>query len=146
MCEDKSGNLWIGTANGLNVYLYEKDRFVVFRHMPENERSIISNNINAIISDKNGNIWIGTDKGADKLSVSGQSEIIEKIQHYHSGNQSGSLSGENVLSIYEDPEGRIWMGTDNGLNLLDEQHIAFMHYLHNPQDPGTRGDREICGS
>ena len=143
MCEDKSGNLWIGTANGLNVYLYEKDRFVVFRHMPENERSIISNNINAIISDKNGNIWIGTDKGADKLSVSGQSDIIEKIQHYPSGNQSGSLSGANVLSIYEDPEGRIWMGTDNGLNLLDEQHIAFMHYLNNPQDPNTLPENTI---
>ncbi|HJX70505.1 MAG TPA: two-component regulator propeller domain-containing protein [Bacteroidales bacterium] len=143
MCEDKSGNLWIGTASGLNVYLCEEDKFIVFRHQPVNQQTIISNRINAIITDRNGDIWIGTDHGADKFSISEKGDIVGEIRHYQSGNQPGSLSGENVLSVYEDPQGNIWIGTDNGLNLLDAQQIAFMHYLNNPRDPYSLPENTI---
>ncbi|MBN2213794.1 MAG: response regulator [Bacteroidales bacterium] len=143
ICEDKSGNLWIGTANGLNTYLYEQDRFVVYRHQPDNKQTIISNRINTIISDRNGDIWIGTDHGADKLKISEQGDKIEEIRHYTAGKQPGSLSGENVMSVYEDSKGNIWIGTDNGLNLLDAQQIAFMHYLNNPWDPNSLPDNTV---
>jgi ligand-binding sensor domain-containing protein/signal transduction histidine kinase/DNA-binding response OmpR family regulator len=143
MCEDHYGNLWIGTANGLNAYLYEEDKFIVFRHQPENDQTIVSNRINAIITDRNGKIWIGTDHGADKIIISGQGNVIEDIQHYRSGNQPDGLSGENVLSVYEDPEGNIWIGTDNGLNLFDIQKNAFTHYLNNPQAPGTLPENTV---
>jgi ligand-binding sensor domain-containing protein len=143
MCEDRSGNLWIGTASGLNVYLYEEDRFIVYRHQPDNKQTIISNRINSIIADKNGDIWIGTDLGADKFSISEKGEINGEIRHYQSGSHPGSLSGNNVTCVYEDPQGNIWIGTDNGLNLLDVQQIAFMHYLNNPRDPNSLPDNQV---
>jgi ligand-binding sensor domain-containing protein len=46
-----------------------------------------------------------------------------------------SLSQNNVLSIIEDKQGRLWIGTDGGLNYFDRKQGEFVRYQNNPQDP-----------
>jgi signal transduction histidine kinase/ligand-binding sensor domain-containing protein/CheY-like chemotaxis protein len=142
-CEDHFGNLWIGTANGLNVYLYDEDRFITYKHSPENEKSIIADRINAIITDKNGDVWIGTNNGADKLHVSGKSGTFDNVQHYKPQAESGYLTGNNVLSLYEDPEGNIWFGTNNGLNFLDIKKNTFTYFQNILNDLASLPGNEI---
>ena len=59
----KSKNLWIGTQNGLNRYIPEKDAFERIPFDPKNPNSISDKIIlsKTIAQDQLGRIWIGTD-------------------------------------------------------------------------------------
>jgi hypothetical protein len=61
--EDRTGNLWVGTQNGLNRYDKEQQRFQQFLHVPDDSASLDSSNIFSIYADRQGVLWVGTDKG-----------------------------------------------------------------------------------
>ncbi len=132
MCEDLYKNIWIGTGSGLNVYIYDEDRFVTYKHHPGNDTSIISDRINAVMRDKNGDIWIGTDKGVDKIKVEDRTGKIKQITHDHGKLNFGSYSGSNVLSLLEDKQGNIWVGTDNGVYFYNRTKKTITHYEDQP--------------
>ena len=57
--KDNSGNLWIGTARGLNVFDYETHTFIsAGRNTIEKQASVI-----AITEDKKHNLWIPSSEG-----------------------------------------------------------------------------------
>ena len=61
IAQDKTGNIWIATQNGLNKYNgYE---FTVYQSVETDSTSIGSNYIRALKITDNDHIWIGTDKG-----------------------------------------------------------------------------------
>lgn len=67
IAQDKEGNLWFATHNGLNKYNgYE---FTVYQHKEQDPHSIGSDIIRACTADKQGRIWIGTDKGLSLYDV-----------------------------------------------------------------------------
>jgi ligand-binding sensor domain-containing protein/signal transduction histidine kinase/DNA-binding response OmpR family regulator len=143
LCEDKFGNIWIGTGGGLNIFVHEADKFIEYKNKPGDHQKIISNRINAIISDRHGDIWIGTDKGADKIKIDNKSGDIKEVYHFISSNQPGDLSGNNVLTIYEDRNDNIWIGTDNGLNLYNRESNIFKVFQNQPQNPYTLAENTI---
>ncbi len=143
LCEDKFGNIWIGTGGGLNIFIYEEGKFKVYQNKPGDSQKIISNRINAIISDRNGDIWIGTDKGADKIKIDNKLGEIKEVYHFISGNQQGDLSDNNVLTIYEDRNGNIWIGTDNGLNLYNRESNIFKVFQNQPQNVNSLAENSV---
>ena len=62
--QDKLGQVWIGTRDGLNKY--DGVEFKVYRHQKENENSISNNGILCIEEDKDGFIWVGTSFGLNR--------------------------------------------------------------------------------
>jgi ligand-binding sensor domain-containing protein len=67
--EDREGNLWIGTINGLSLYDRKLDRFIVYLNDTSNTVSF-SNTIQGIYQDRKGTLWIGTRNGLDRLDRS----------------------------------------------------------------------------
>lgn len=59
--QDKKGFMWFGTRDGLNRF--DGYSFKIFRHDPNNKKSLGSNYISSIYEDFNGKLWIGTTKG-----------------------------------------------------------------------------------
>lgn len=59
--QDKSGNLWFATYNGLNKY--DGYSFTVYQHNEKDSYSIGSDIIRTLFTDSDGNIWIGTYEG-----------------------------------------------------------------------------------
>lgn len=58
--QDKTGYLWIATADGLNRY--DGYEFVVYRNTPDN-RSIASNFVKKMCLDRDGRLWISFAQG-----------------------------------------------------------------------------------
>jgi ligand-binding sensor domain-containing protein len=59
--QDKQGNMWFATYNGLNKYNgYD---FTVYQHDEHNPHSISNDIIRSCTADRLGKIWIGTDSG-----------------------------------------------------------------------------------
>ncbi|MCG8580827.1 MAG: ATP-binding protein [Bacteroidales bacterium] len=59
ICRDKDGNLWFGTARGLNKFDINKEYFTSYTM----ERGLPHNSICGVLSDESGNIWLYTQRG-----------------------------------------------------------------------------------
>jgi signal transduction histidine kinase/ligand-binding sensor domain-containing protein len=145
----RDGDLWIGTADGLDRFDRVAGTFTHYRYDPENPVSLSSANVRSILQDQQGNLWVGTFGGLNKLAV-GESESADAASaafiHYgHDPENAHSLSDNRVTSIVEDGDGRLWVGTLDGLNLLapgsgqDSEQAHFTHFRHDPIDPHSLG-------
>ena len=145
ICEDKLGNIWIGTTNG--VHIFNGDHFT---HLSGSEM-LGAAPIWCIFKDNEHNLWIGTAEnglikydGHNFISYSfdttlDKSTIFSIFQDSQNALWIGSktsglfrldntqftqfstdngLSNNTVWSIQEDRKNRIWVTTENGLNLL----------------------------
>ena len=111
--QDSSGFLWFGTFDGLNRY--DGYNFKIFRHDPEDNRSISNNNIYPVIEDNRGILWIGTLWGG----LNKYDPITDTFTHYkHEPGNPESISNNSVLALVEDNDGNLWVGTEQGLRWI----------------------------
>ncbi|KQS26982.1 hybrid sensor histidine kinase/response regulator [Dyadobacter sp. Leaf189] len=129
---DKRGFMWFGTQDGLNMY--DGYRFTVYRHDPQNPKSIPHSYITALFEDNKGKLWIGTNDGG--LSIYNY-QLDSFTNFSHDPGNAGSLANNKVTSIAQDPSGRIWIGTADGLSFYDSVKKRFSHYRHKPTDPNS---------
>ncbi|UCH64928.1 MAG: hypothetical protein JSW63_09965, partial [Ignavibacterium sp.] len=124
--QDRLGYLWLGTRNGL--VKYDGYTMKVYQPIPNDSTSISSRATRVLYEDRSGNLWIGaswqTEGGLNLFN-----RATETFTRYvHNPNDSNSLNSNPVNSIYEDKEGRLWIGTNKGLNLFDPKSNGFFHY------------------
>ncbi len=119
---DKSGRCWV--INQGNVLIYDLlNNTIQHKYIP-------STIVSCVGEDLKGNIWIGSVRGVIVLDRDGKllGTAINKQ------GASTSLSSNNVLSIYCDKAGLIWIGTsEGGLNLYNPLQDVFM-ICRNEQD------------
>ena len=94
--------LWIGTSGGL--VRFDGARFVVFDR--DNTPEIHENSVFTLACAQDGSLWLGTDGGG--------------LVHYKDGafrhySRSDGLMNDFVRTVYVDPKGVLWAGTDDGL-------------------------------
>ncbi|WP_419591479.1 two-component regulator propeller domain-containing protein, partial [Thiolapillus sp.] len=61
--EDVWGNVWIGSNNGLNLYLDADDKIITLADFRKRPSGVHDHSIQILYSDSNQNIWIGTSVG-----------------------------------------------------------------------------------
>jgi len=103
----KNGDLWAGTAGGIDIYSASGGPTRHLCNIAGNEQSLSNDNINAIYEDQKGYVWIGTREGLNCVDpVSG------RIRRYTTQN---GLPDNTVLTILEDKRHHLWMSTPSGL-------------------------------
>lgn len=112
---DKAGLLW----------LIERDQVFIYDRSEKSSltKKIPTGNYHCISEDTKGNIWIGGDHGLLVLDKKGN--VIANAV-----NKPGaitSLNSNNVLSIYCDRTGSMWVGTsESGVNIYNPFQDVFM--------------------
>ncbi len=124
--EDNSGILWIGTREGLNKFDPVTRKFKRYLHSPVDPVSISHNFIySAILKDSRGNLWVGTyGGGLNRMDT----EKGTFTRYTFSPDEPDGLSDNIVFSVYEDKQGMLWIGTNNGLNRLDPSTGIFVRF------------------
>lgn len=80
----------------------------------------VSGNVYCVYQDINGYIWIGSKSGVAKY------DGLHFI--YHNKQDSIlTLTDNYVQSIVEDTKGRLWLGTRNGLNIINKDRLGVKH-------------------
>ena len=106
--------LWVGTYNGgLNRIDIEENTSISYRHNTLDDTSIGAVGITSILRTTDDELLIGTYGGG--LNVYQEDTGTFKRLTNNLADQS-SLSNNNVLALYQDSLGMIWVGTENGLN------------------------------
>ncbi|MEI6613451.1 MAG: two-component regulator propeller domain-containing protein [Chrysiogenales bacterium] len=102
IAQDRSGYLWLGTAEGL--VRFDGMNFVIFNR--SNTTEFQDYFINNLYVDRLGILWIGTLRGK-MLSL--EKGVFKS--HFF----SGIISGMSNCCILEDGQGGLWVGTYDGL-------------------------------
>jgi ligand-binding sensor domain-containing protein/AraC-like DNA-binding protein/signal transduction histidine kinase len=116
--QDGERTLYIGSSGGglLKLTLDSKGKSViqVKQYLNNKRKNTIESNIVYSIVNDGEYLWIGTRGG-------GLERFNKKAQTFttfYNNPNSNSLSSNDVISLLKDRNGRIWVGTTQGLNLM----------------------------
>jgi signal transduction histidine kinase/ligand-binding sensor domain-containing protein len=149
---DPAGRLWIGTdGGGLNMLVEAgrpEERFIHYRHDPDDPHSLSHDGVAAVYAGASGRLWVGTSMGGlNELVASAPGSPAAGAHFVHHRNDPlnpHSLSDDNVTALYGDASGVLWIGTAiAGLNKLDGKARRFAHYRHDPADPYSLGSNTV---
>lgn len=112
LCSDQSGNLWIATNGGLQVY---NPKMNTFSSYTRENGMLNTNNITSLFYGKNNNLLIGTGEGLVILNLSNRKKTVL------TGNTTNlsAFTNNYITQVHEDSRGLIWIGTREGLNILN---------------------------
>jgi PAS domain S-box-containing protein len=138
--QDPKGFIWLATFNGL--HRYDGYKCTVYRHNPDDNKSISSNDVTCLCLDSQGILWVGTyDKGLNLFH-----RETETFTHYkNSENDLQSLSHDGVNVICEDQNGYLWIGTlEGGLNRFDKKTGKFQRFQHDPNNQHSLSNNNVA--
>jgi ligand-binding sensor domain-containing protein/two-component sensor histidine kinase len=144
ICEDKEGNLLIGTwGGGLNLYDRELDGFIHFNHESENENGLPSDFIRKLYTTSKGEVWIGSWNGLSCVKNIVR-EDIHLQNYFHDPKDINSISSNKITSIVQDHSECIWVGTlGGGLNRLNMKSESWSRYRHSKDIPGSLSSDDV---
>ncbi|WP_153796305.1 hybrid sensor histidine kinase/response regulator transcription factor [Foetidibacter luteolus] len=124
LCYDREGKLWIGTYLG-GLDCFDGKTFTHYKHNANDPASLADNRVWHILEDGENALWIGTmSKGLDKFD-----KRTNKFYHYPATPGTAYPLHSNYVSVIKkDTQGNLWMGTANGIEVLDETQNKFTHY------------------
>lgn len=136
LAEDTEGNIWIGTLGaGLNIYHPQQK---VFERIRQGEKGLPSDFINCLYKGIDGTMWIGTMNGG----LCRWQKDACAFTTYQAGGE-GSLKDNIVRAICQTAPGKLYVGTEKGLNMLDIAASTFTAYTHQSNDPFSISDNAV---
>ncbi|MBW2937816.1 response regulator [Aureisphaera sp. CAU 1614] len=131
LATSKEKRLWVGTfGSGLFYKFPDTEILHIVKHpnLPE------TLNIQDLLIDQYNNLWIAT--YGDGVYV--YDFTNEKVKHFLVNNKNAfGISYDDVLSLYMDYTGTIWLGTDGGGLSYYDEHLFKFQVITNSQTPNN---------
>lgn len=122
---DDQGNLWLGNENGLYRFNISTNLF------SESYISYRTKIVNLYFDKKHG-LWIGSDGNGLLQLRPGATTATSFV----SASGRSLINSNAVYAIYEDTDGRKWIGTlRGGINMIESKTSSFTQVTYNP--PGN---------
>ena len=135
VARDKSGNLWIGTASGLEMLPPGAAKFL---HLTPRDGATPSNNITSLSAGPDGLVWAGAMAGLQAWRVDG---ATPKRLPPAVSQPFGDL---RVNVLMHDSDGTLWVGTqEDGLKRRDPASGEFHSYRWDSLNRHGIGDNQI---
>jgi len=128
--EDKKGDLWFATGNGLNRLKKseinkKKPKFELFKNNPNDKNSISHNYILSLYENKKGDLWIGTLGGGLNKYLPNKDNSSGKFISF---SESDGLPNNVIKGILEDNSENLWVSTNQGLSKFNPENKTFRNY------------------
>ncbi len=117
--EDEQQVIWVATAGGgLNRFDANTETFRAYTEA----HGLPSNVIYGVMQDSQGNLWISTNSGISRFDLSAST-----FRNFNLNDGLGSMEF-NIGSFAEAPNGDMFFGTTNGLNIFRPEQIEDSSY------------------
>lgn len=133
---DKSGKIWIGTVNGINVLTPPNTSYKLsdFNQMIGKDQH--GTKIYSILPEGNNALWLGTFTGLYKASLSNNS--------FQSWNKDSKMLKNDFVSSLLLRNDELWVGTlGGGINILNKQTGKFSYIDVNKESESSLSDNQI---
>jgi len=130
---DHAGKLWVASKeNKLYVYNPElNSRVCLSPDGRVNPQAVWPSTVYCIFQDSHQNIWLGTRGSGIYQFIPTDHPEVYRVVHSSHNNDPFSLSNNNVYSIFEDKQQRIWAATlGGGLNLVEQKDNGSLQFIH----------------
>lgn len=118
-----NGKLWITTYwKGVELFDPETGRFVHFDK--DRVQGLPDNQLWCVLDLGNGNLLVGHVKSG--LSIIDTQHLTAR-NFKHNAKDIYSISGNEVICLYRDKKGTIWIGTNVGIDIYDPLSQRFLH-------------------
>ena len=107
--KDTHGNLWMGTAKGMEIFDKTKNKFTQYASASR-PNSLSHPLVTDILEDRRGLIWVGTKNGLNVFD--------KKTKSFKRFFSSDGLPDNLISNIIEDKQGDLWVSTVKGLSRL----------------------------
>jgi signal transduction histidine kinase/DNA-binding response OmpR family regulator len=141
LVEAKNGDIWIATSSGLDVLEKKTGDFSrhYFHNNAEPLTSLSNDNTIAITEDSRGLIWVTTREGLDYY------DPVNRV--FTTLRKEDGLPDNIIVSIVEDRQHNLWVGTPNGLCHIivdkDKQSGKLTFQFRNYNEPDGLQGREF---
>jgi signal transduction histidine kinase/ligand-binding sensor domain-containing protein len=133
---ERNGVVWVGFFPRTMDRLDRKTGKITHYFPSGHDEDALSEgaNVDDIYKDAAGYLWVGGGgAGLDRLD-----ERTGRFKHYrHKANDPHSLISDNVLGIYGDRNGHIWVAQQYGISYFDPATDGFRNYQVDPDNPAS---------
>ncbi|TDD94603.1 hybrid sensor histidine kinase/response regulator transcription factor [Flavobacterium cellulosilyticum] len=130
--QDKTGNIWVGNKQNQIVVLDKNFNQIgsLSSSGQLKKNSKWNNAAYSIMQDNQSNIWIGTrGDGLYKL-IPQKGEFTYKVINYKNDKSNPySITSDDIYNVFQDKNNRIWLGTFDGLNLINTNINGETHFI-----------------
>ncbi|MCC9136188.1 two-component regulator propeller domain-containing protein [Pontibacter silvestris] len=106
-----------------SVFSFAKQPDIRFTHLT-NINGLSQSTVKCILKDKYGFMWFGTQDGLNRY------DGYEFKIYRNNPKDSKSLRSNDITTLYEDRQGRLWIGSNlGGLSLYDRTTDSFVHFF-----------------
>src|SRR5262245_2689000 len=133
--EDRTGNFWVGTSAGLELFDRKSHKVITHFSFAGSEDRM------SFHEDRFGTFWIvyGTD---------GQLAVFDRhtntLSTWLPSTGGGTTSPVLFSTMLEDRDGQMWFGTlNNGILKFDRDQQRFIRYMARASDPDGLSDRRV---
>jgi ligand-binding sensor domain-containing protein/signal transduction histidine kinase/DNA-binding response OmpR family regulator len=136
-CIYKAGNgkLWAGTSTAL-ISIEPNNKFQVYHHDPKQPGSISADFITSIAEDNQGRLWVGTQFDGLNIKNNDGSFMVYK-------QPGGTGMNNNIRTILPVKGGNLWIGTQDGLSIIDPQTLTSNSYRHDPGKSSSLSNNSV---
>ena len=115
---DRDGKIWLGTMTDLEYFDPATETFTSIKPDPTSSTGLPEGSLRDLLLDDMGRLWMSIWGNG----VAYRDPVTGEFHHFkHLPKDRNSLSSNYALSLFQDSEGQIWIGTNLGLNMLDPE-------------------------
>jgi ligand-binding sensor domain-containing protein/signal transduction histidine kinase len=134
--EEPNGVLWVGLfPRALDRLDRKTEKITHYLPSRADENTLGEGaNVDDIYKDAAGYLWVGGGgSGLDRFD-----ERTHRFKHYrHKADDPHSLISDNVLGIYGDRDGHMWVAQQYGISRFDPATDGFANYQPDPNNPAS---------
>ncbi|MDW3195033.1 MAG: two-component regulator propeller domain-containing protein [Cytophagales bacterium] len=127
--QDVNGRIWIATFGGwVHYFDPETNSIIPFETKRFEEEGIQNEDVRDILASRDGSLWIGSPLGLFRIQMEEQDTTMFAFRNeYYQKEYNPDFN--YVLSLYEDKQGIIWIGTDGaGLYQYDPRRKSLTDF------------------
>ncbi|WP_273071866.1 hybrid sensor histidine kinase/response regulator, partial [Alteromonas australica] len=109
--KDASGNMWVGSGGGVNLWLADGESFANFNGAEGQQGSLVDRIVEDIHQTNAGEIWIATQRGLYQYFAESKS-----FKHF---SEKNGLPTTLIRAIADGEDGRLWLTTNKGVFLYN---------------------------
>lgn len=124
---DRENVIWVATLNrGISRLTPDEKSFETFAFKPYDTTTITQNRLTSLFEDSFGNFWVATSHEGLNLFDREKGQVLQVYKKDMV--DSVAISSDRVLCFHQDSKDRLWLGSNEGLNLFNYTDRTFMNF------------------